>query len=317
MIHSDDPSQPVVNYHIWLDKNSAPVITASTATVAASQGKHTKVEVSAEDPENEAFSLSFNDEKGYTSVAEFNAADGVAYENGVFSVPAGKQLKATLNIVPEYGYDKVGNGKIAFTAADVNGNASDAIVNYSIEFSNRAPEFTGSTELSYSEGEQSGVISFASIFSDPDGDEFSCTASSSDSKVASVFASEDGMIINAKKAGKAVVTVTAIDKNNGLTKQDITVNVASTTGINGVSAGNGNMAVDASDGTVNVVFNGNVAEAVMRVYTTAGQLVAQKTVKNLHAGDKVAISLNGNAAGVYNLNATLDGEASTVKFIVK
>ncbi len=317
VIHSDDPTQKVVNYHIYLDKNGAPAITAPTSVVAASQGENTQVAVSVSEPEDEAFTLSFADAKGYTSVAGYNEADGVTFSDGVFSVPAGKQLQATLVVRPEYGYDKVGNGLIDLSAADVNGNTSAAVVNYSVVFANRAPEFIGQDELSYAEGQQSGIISFSTLFSDPDGDDFTCTAVSSDSKVASVFVSEDGLIINAKKAGTAELTLTATDTNNGVAQHKVTVNVTASTGIDGATTDGNDVTVDAdANGTIGVVMGGRVDNATLRLYNNAGQLVAEKTVRDLRAGDKVTL-VSGAAAGVYHLSAVLDGKTVNVKFAVK
>ena len=317
VVKSNDPANAVVNYHIYLDRNAAPAIEAPEAVVAASQGKTTQVKVVVADPEEEEFTVTFSDNKEYTTVASYNEADGVTYENGTFNVPEGEQLEATFAITPEYGYDNVGSGVIAINATDASGNASTADVNYNVVFTNRAPEYIGQEELTYEVGQQSGVISYITLFSDPDGDDFTCTASSSDSKVASVFVSEDGLIINAKKAGTTVLTLTATDANNGVASHQVTVNVVPSTGIAGVTADGGDVTVDADEnGNVGVVVNGDVAEATLRLYNNAGQLVAQKTARNLHAGDKVILVANGSA-GVYHLNAVLDGKPSNVKFAVK
>lgn len=317
VVHSDDPSQPVVNYHIWLDKNSAPQISATTATVYAAQGKSTNVAVNVTEPENEAFTVSFADQKDYTSVAQYNEEDGVSYADGTFTVPAGQQLKAQLAITPDYGYDKVGYGNFVVTAQDANGNASEATVNYAVEFTNRAPEFTGADELSYLQSEQSSEIAYSTLFSDPDGDEFTATVKTSDASVAAVFASETGFIVNAKKAGTAVLTVEATDKNGASAKHDITVNVTSATGINGVASGNGNLTVNPDNGNLGVTVRGDVASATFRLYNNAGQMIAEKTAKNLHAGDTITLGASSVAPGVYHLNAVLDGKTTNLKFAVK
>ncbi len=317
VVKTNDPANATVNYHIYLDRNAAPVIEAPEAVVAAKQGDSTRVKVSVSDDEYDAFTVSFADNKDYTSVLSYNEGDGVTYEDGTFSVPEGAQLEATLAITPEYGYDKVGKGAIAVSATDANGNASSATVNYSVEFTNRAPEFIGQDELTYAAGQQSGVISYLTLFSDPDGDKFTCAATSDNTSVASVFVSEEGLIINAKKAGTAVLTLTATDDNNGTTQHKVTVNVTSSTGIAGVTADGGSVTVDSDNsGTVSVVVNGDVTDATLRLYNNAGQLVAEKTVHNLHAGDTVTLPTNGSA-GVYHLNAVLDGKTSNVKFAVK
>ena len=49
----------------------------------------------------------------------------------------------------------------------------------------------------------------------------------------------------------------------------------------------------------------------------AGQLMAQKTLQNVHAGDKASVALGKVAAGVYHLVANVDGKTSAVKFVAK
>ena len=315
VVKTNDPANAIVNYHIYLDRNAAPKIVVPDAVVAAKQGDATKVKLSVAELENEAFTVAFDDNKGYTTVAEFNEADGVSYENGMFSVPEGAQLDATLNIVPDYGYDKVGSGVIAVSATDASGNNATANVNYSVQFNNRAPEFVGETEMTFAQGEQSSTISFASLFNDPDGDKFECTVASSKSKTVAVYTNDDGFIISAKKVGKATVKVAATDANGATTEQDITVNVTESTGISGISSEDGDITIntDADNGAIGVKLNANVDEAVISLYDAAGQLLAKKTANNLHAGDTVNIEI-ANAQGVYTLNAVLDGKTTTLKF---
>ena len=317
VVKSNDPENATVNYHIYLDRNAAPAIEVPEGIVAANQGESTNVELNVSEPEDEAFSVSFEDSKAYTTVASYNEADGVTFENGVFSVPAGKQLQATLNVVPEYGYDHVGSGAIVVNATDASNNASSATVNYNVVFKNRAPEFVGQTEITLGVGEQSATITYASLFNDPDGDKFTGSVYAANTKVAAVFSSDEGFIISAKKVGKTSLNVTATDSNGDATPQKVMVNVVDATGISGVGSDNGDITVstDGDNGTIGVKVNANVAEAVVYVYDAAGKLIAKKTAKNLHAGDTITIDIANSGQGVYTLNAVLDGESTTVKFV--
>lgn len=317
VVKSNDPENATVNYHIYLDRNAAPAIEVPEGIVAANQGENTNVELNVSEPEDEAFSVSFEDSKAYTTVASYNEADGVTFENGVFSVPAGKQLQATLNVVPEYGYDHVGSGAIVVNATDASNNASSATVNYNVVFKNRAPEFVGQTEITLGVGEQSATITYASLFNDPDGDKFTGSVYAANTKVAAVFSSDEGFIISAKKVGKTSLNVTATDSNGDATPQKVMVNVVDATGISGVGSDNGDITVstDGDNGTIGVKVNANVAEAVVYVYDVAGKLIAKKTAKNLHAGDTITIDIANSGQGVYTLNAVLDGESTTVKFV--
>ena len=317
VVKSNDPENATVNYHIYLDRSAAPAIEVPEGIVAANQGESTNVELNVSEPEDEAFSVSFEDSKAYTTVASYNEADGVTFENGVFSVPAGKQLQATLNVVPEYGYDHVGSGAIVVNATDASNNASSATVNYNVVFKNRAPEFVGQTEITLGVGEQSATITYASLFNDPDGDKFTGSVYAANTKVAAVFSSDEGFIISAKKVGKTSLNVTATDSNGDATPKKVMVNVVDATGISGVGSDNGDITVstDGDNGTIGVKVNANVAEAVVYVYDAAGKLIAKKTAKNLHAGDTITIDIANSGQGVYTLNAVLDGESTTVKFV--
>ena len=114
-----------------------------------------------------------------------------------------------------------------------------------------------------------------------------------------------------------MLTLTATDTNKGVTSHAVTVNVKTSTGIAGVYGDKGDITIDTdNNGSIGVVVNGNVAEAVLRLYNNAGQLVAEKTARNLRTGDKVTLAVSVSA-GVYHLNATLDGKVSNVKFAVK
>lgn len=259
--------------------------------------------------------MAFSDSKKYTDVASYNEADGVNFSDGVFSVPAGKQLEATLRIVPDFGYDKVGSGAIVFKAVDASGNTANSTVNYSVVFKNRAPEYVGPADFSVGKGEQTSTITYASLFSDPDGDEFTCTAVSANTNTAAVFTSDEGFIISGKKTGRTGVTVTATDANGAMVSQTVTVYVTRATGIDDVTTDKGDFTVstDADNGTIGVTVNDHVGKAVISLYDAAGKLLAKKTVKNLHAGDSVSVA-SPNVPGAYTLNIVLDDKASTVKF---
>ena len=315
VVKTNDPSHATVNYHIYLDRNGAPEMEVPENVVAASQGDTTKVNIRVADAENEAFTVAFSDSKKYTDVTSYNEADGVNFSDGVFSVPAGKQLEATLRIVPDFGYDKVGSGAIVFKAVDASGNTANATVNYSVVFKNRAPEYVGPADFSVGKGEQTSTITYASLFSDPDGDEFTCTAVSANTNTAAVFTSDEGFIISGKKTGRTGVTVTATDANGAMVSQTVTVYVTRATGIDDVTTDKGDFTVstDADNGTIGVTVNDHVGKAVISLYDAAGKLLAKKTVKNLHAGDSVSVA-SPNVPGVYTLNVVLDDKASTVKF---
>ena len=113
----------------------------------------------------------------------------------------------------------------------------------------------------------------------------------------------------------------ATDANGASTTGVIVLTVDAATGISNVVAGasKGDVTVngDAENGNLNVTIGADADKVVLSVYSNAGQLMAQKTLQNVHAGDKVSVALGKVAAGVYHLVANVDGKTSAVKFAAK
>ena len=323
VVKSNDPYNKLYNYHIYLDKNAAPIITAPEGETTVPEASKAMVPVTVADAEGEAFTVSLNDVDGIASVESYANEDGtqegISESNGTYTVEAGGSLKLNVALVPDYGTA----GKHTFTvnAKDESGNVSSVVVNYNVEHTNRAPEYVGATELAMKVGETSGQYNFAELFKDVDGDKMTYTASVEDASVATVFKSEDGFIVAGKAAGKTNINVVATDANGASTTGVIALTVDAATGISNVVAGasKGDVTVngDAENGNLNVTIGADADKVVLSVYSNAGQLMAQKTLQNVHAGDKASVALGKVAAGVYHLVANVDGKTSAVKFVAK
>ena len=319
VVKSNDPYNKLYNYHIYLDKNAAPVITAPEGETTVPEASKAVVDVTVADAEGEAFTVSLEDADGIATVESYanenGTQDGISESNGTYTVEKGKSLKLNVALAPDYGTA----GKHTFTvnAKDESGNVSSAVVNYNVEHTNRAPEYEGATELAMKVGETSGQYNFADLFKDVDGDKMTYTASVEDASVATVFKSEDGFIVAGKAAGKTNINVVATDANGASFTGVISLTVSETTGIDGVEADGSNK----GDVTVNengeVTLHVNADKAVLRVYSNAGQLMAQQIAAPVHAGDKVSLNLSGSIAGVYHLVADIDGKVSAIKFALK
>lgn len=319
VVKSNDPYNKLYNYHIYLDKNAAPVITAPEGETTVPEASKAVVDVTVADAEGEAFTVSLEDADGIAAVESYEnedgTQDGISESNGTYTVEKGKSLKLNVALDPDYGTA----GKHTFTvnAKDESGNVSSAVVNYNVEHTNRAPEYVGAKELAMKVGEASGQYNFAELFKDVDGDKMTYTASVEDASVATVFKSEDGFIVAGKAAGKTNINVVATDANGASSTGVISLTVSETTGIDGVEADGSNK----GDVTVNengeVTLHVNADKAVLRVYSNAGQLMAQQIAAPVHAGDKVSLNLSGSIAGVYHLVADIDGKVSAIKFALK
>ena len=324
VVKSNDPMNKLYNYHIYLDKNAAPVITAPEGETTVPEASKAVVAVTVADAEGEAFTVSLNDADGIASVESYANEDGtqkgISESNGTYTVEAGGSLKLNVALVPDYGTA----GKHTFTvnAKDESGNVSSVVVNYNVEHTNRAPKYVGPADLALKGGETSAQYYFADFFEDADGDVMTFSAQIADPSLAALYQSENGIIIAAKQvSGSTNINVVATDANGASTTGVIALTVDAATGINNVvaDASKGDVTVngDAENGNLNVTIDADADKVVLSVYSNAGQLMAQKTLQNVHAGDKASVALGKVAAGVYHLVANVDGKTSAVKFVAK
>lgn len=324
VVKSNDPCNKLYNYHIYLDKNAAPVITAPEGETTVPEASKAMVPVTVADAEGEAFTVSLNDADGIASVESYANEDGtqesISESNGTYTVEAGGSLKLNVALAPDYGTA----GKHTFTvnAKDESGNVSSAVVNYNVEHTNRAPKYVGPADLALKGGETSAQYYFADFFEDADGDAMTFSAQIADPSLATLYQSENGIIIAAKQvSGSTKINVVATDANGASTTGVIALTVDAATGISNVVAGasKGDVTVngDAENGNLNVTIDADADKVVLSVYSNAGQLMAQKTLQNVHAGDKASVALGKVAAGVYHLVANVDGKTSAVKFVAK
>lgn len=324
VVKSNDPYNKLYNYHIYLDKNAAPIITAPEGETTVPEASKAMVPVTVADAEGEAFTVSLSDADGIASVESYANEDGtqegISESNGTYTVEAGGSLKLNVALVPDYGTA----GKHTFTvnAKDESGNVSSAVVNYNVEHTNRAPKYVGPADLALKGGETSAQYYFADFFEDADGDVMTFSAQIADPSLAALYQSENGIIIAAKQvSGSTNINVVATDANGASTTGVIALTVDAATGISNVVAGasKGDVTVngDAENGNLNVTIGADADKVVLSVYSNAGQLMAQKTLQNVHAGDKASVALGKVAAGVYHLVANVDGKTSAVKFVAK
>lgn len=324
VVKSNDPYNKLYNYHIYLDKNAAPVITAPEGETTVPEASKAMVPVTVADAEGEAFTVSLEDADGIAAVKSYanedGTQDGISESNGTYTVEKGKSLKLNVALAPDYGTA----GKHTFTvnAKDESGNVSSAVVNYNVEHTNRAPKYVGPADLALKGGETSAQYYFADFFEDVDGDVMTFSAQIADPSLAALYQSENGIIIAAKQvSGSTNINVVATDANGASTTGVIALTVDAATGINNVvaDASKGDVTVngDAENGNLNVTIDADADKVVLSVYSNAGQLMAQKTLQNVHSGDKASVALGKVAAGVYHLVANVDGKTSAVKFVAK
>ncbi|MEJ8767963.1 S8 family serine peptidase [Prevotella sp. HCN-7019] len=321
VIKSNDPAQPVVNYPITLNKNSAPVVTGPEGTTTVPEASTADMNITVEDLDGDAFSVTLADESGISSVAGCTITDGNETTNAEVtdnkvSVPAGKKLNVTMKLAPEYG--SAGLHNVTVTATDAQGNIVTKNVPYNVEFTNRAPVYEGEQELNVYIGKNTGIIAYESVFSDPDGDAMTFTASMPDNKFAELMTNSNGYLLSGVAGGKTELTLTATDAAGAKTTVKLPVSVTDATGIGSVTTDKEvsvypNPVID----NANVTMAESATNVNYYVYDNAGQLVKTAHADNKAAGEAQAIDMSGCAKGVYRIKVAAADRSYVVTVIKK
>lgn len=321
VIKSNDPAQPVVNYPITLNKNSAPVVTGPEGTTTVPEASTADMNITVEDLDGDAFSVTLADESGISSVAgctitdDSETTDAEVTDNKV-SVPAGKKLNVTMKLAPEYG--SAGLHNVTVTATDAQGNIVTKNVPYNVEFTNRAPVYEGEQELNVYIGKNTGIIAYESVFSDPDGDAMTFSASMPDNKFAELMTNNNGYLLSGVAGGNTELTLTATDAAGAKTTVKLPVSVTDATGIGSVTTDKEvsvypNPVID----NANVTMAESATNVNYYVYDNAGQLVKTAHADNKAAGEAQAIDMSGCAKGVYRIKVAAADRSYVVTVIKK
>lgn len=321
VIKSNDPAQPVVNYPITLNKNSAPVVTGPEGTTTVPEASTADMNITVEDLDGDAFSVTLADESGISSVAGCTITDGsettdAEVTDNKVSVPAGKKLNVTMKLAPEYG--SAGLHNVTVTATDAQGNIVTKNVPYNVEFTNRAPVYEGEQELNVYIGKNTGIIAYESVFSDPDGDAMTFTASMPDNKFAELMTNSNGYLLSGVAGGNTELTLTATDAAGAKTTVKLPVSVTDATGIGSVTTDKEvsvypNPVID----NANVIMAESATNVNYYVYDNAGQLVKTAHADNKAAGEAQAIDMSGCAKGVYRIKVAAADRSYVVTVIKK
>ncbi|MDE0605167.1 MAG: Ig-like domain-containing protein [bacterium] len=118
-----------------------------------------------------------------------------------------------------------GTATVTVTAADPSGASATQEIGITIEQGNRPPQPSGTVPAQSVDAGAAVTVDVASYFSDPDGDQLSYAATSSNTSVATVSRQGSRMTITGAAPGTATVTVTASDTDGESATQDIAVTV--------------------------------------------------------------------------------------------
>ncbi len=313
VLHTNDPTQKVVNYHITLDRNAAPTVTLPKGTPTVSEGDTVYVSLTATDADGDDYTLSLSDDSGIASIATATAADGsadVTLTGGTVSVKGGKTATIGLALAPDY--ETAGNHTATIVTLDAGGNRRETDLTYHVDHTNRAPIFYGATSLDIVAGQTTGKYEIYDFFEDPDYDDLAFTVTVGDSRYAEVYTSETGFVLQGKRVGQTTLTLAAADTTGAKTTAVIDLRVVSATGIDDATVSKGDISV--SDDGSTVTIGKDADKAVISLYDNGGKLIAREELHDVKAGQTVSLPTDGITPGVYHLSVDLDGEVTAVKF---
>ncbi len=196
-----------------------------------------------------------------------------------------------------------GSATVTVTASDPGGLSATQSISVTVEAANQAPMAEGTIDDQGLVVGDEATVDVSANFSDPDGDELTYTATSSDTTVATV-ATEGAMVtITAVGAGSATVTVTATDPGELSATQEFGVTV---TEANEPPMAEGTIddvtVVAGSEATVDVTANFSDPDGDELTYSAASSDEAAATV----ATEGAVVTVTGVAPG----NATVTVTAS-------
>ncbi len=325
VLRSNDPTQPVVNYPIYLDKNGAPDV-AVPSNIYVKEGVASTITIGINDADCDSYEVKINDANGIASIESYSAkgyADVtitriddttirvVCNDNWVQP-----EIELLLTLNAEYG--QAGNRSFDIVATDDAGNSSTTSVAFYVEHVNRAPIAVAYGDLELTINSTTQALEFADMFQDPDGDELSYTLKVSESGIVEIFSAGESIILMGKKIGETIITVTATDKSGASATNTFKVTVNDGTGIadmaiDGAVTVYPNPVVDNANITINADVQG---EVTYKVYNTAGTLMHAE-IAVVAASGVHTIDMSGYVAGVYYLEIEVNGAKTTVSIVKK
>ncbi len=321
VIKSNDPQRPTVNVPVYLDLNGSPVIEGPESTVYAKEGAKTSVELTVYDPDMDDYTILFQDGTALAKLvsvepAATDAATVTEGEDGTYAIAgATEPVTLTVEIAPDYGQASKDNAFVV-TAEDKAGKAAEFTVRYEVEHVNRAPEAVEHADVEVPVGGTSTVVSFAELFSDPDGDELTYSFAPMTGTVAEAYTTPTGVIFFGKTEGTAEATVTATDPDGLSAVAKVPVKVLDMSGIESVDASSSKLTVmpNPVEDVLHAVCGFDADNTVFTLYDASGKAVATATA-DVYAGTTVDIDTAHLPAGHYILVAAWSDGGVTARVI--
>ncbi|MEQ9049898.1 MAG: T9SS type A sorting domain-containing protein, partial [Marinoscillum sp.] len=208
VITSNDPNNPEARIPVSLHMNEAPMFAKVPASLFVHENDTLVASFEVTDSENNAFTVTAVEEYSNLSFAE---------SNGLI----------TLTLTPNYGDE--GTYSYTFVATDEYGATAEVTLNAEVAHTNQAPKLIATEPLVQIKGEALEYL-IGEFFSDPDGDEFTFTVTSSENGIAEVFAASDKFLISSKTIGETTLTFTTTDAHGAVSVETINLTVGAVMG---------------------------------------------------------------------------------------
>lgn len=302
VIKSNDPTQGVVNYPIYLGKNVAPVVSVPASVPYVQENDTATLDIEIVDKEGESFMVELNDDSGVARLENFTQENGV----GV----------ATVSLTTDY--EMAGARKFVIVAKDASNNTSSTVINYYVENVNRAPVAVGRGKIEVAKGQTTGMLPLSTLFVDPDGDEMTYEASMPENRFVYLYKDAASVVFSGLDFGQAELSVTATDAAGAKASCKFAVEVVKETGIDEQAVENRvsvypNPVVDKAYVTCPVE---SASEISFKLYDASGTVVYAESA-TVSRGEVHAIDMENFTAGLYYLEIIREDEVTALPVMKK
>lgn len=298
IIKSNDLGKPTTIIPVTLKKNTAPVITQLDKTIRVKEEEEVPVRFTVIDNENDNMEITVTeDELGIASLTR-------------------DQNNVTVTLAPKYGQS--GDHSFTLKAVDEFTNERLLKVDYYVERVNRAPIVTQQPSDKVEKiGKLVEGLDLETVFSDPDGDELTYTALSSNPDTVEVFVSATHALEFVLKAkGEATITLTAKDPEllQATTTFKVTVEEEDASG-SGIFEAQVKTYPNPATNILNIQCSDDIeGEVIFRLYSMSGSIVyTEKTA--VTAGSVKELDITTLPAGMYILEVEHKGDRITSKVV--
>ncbi len=208
VITSNDPNNPEARIPVSLHMNEAPMFAKVPASLFVQENDTLVVSFEVTDKENNTYTVTPAEE----------------YPNLLFAESNGL---ITLTLTP--GGLQHGTYSYTLVATDEHGATAEVTLVAEVAHTNQAPGYIATEPLVQIKG-QAIEYAIGDFFSDPDGDAFTFTVTSSESSIAEVFAAADKFLISSKVIGETSLTFTATDVHGAVSVETINLTVGAVMG---------------------------------------------------------------------------------------